>query len=111
LPKKPQIKGGVNSKGLKPDSQPIFLLWVCVDSVCPFADIADCGVKLRTLFPAIVIGAILGLALGYTLNRVTAGIDDFSIWISDAYTGYNYDALFWTLGGVIVAWAIAFIRG
>jgi hypothetical protein len=66
--------------------------------------------RAKTFIPAILIGAVFGLAIGFTVHRATTyGTDNFTVWVSDVYSGYNYDSLFWTLGGVIVAAAIVLI--
>jgi hypothetical protein len=51
--------------------------------------------KVRIFIPAVLIGAVFGLAIGFTVHQATTyGTDNFAVWVSDVYSGYNYDSLF-----------------
>jgi hypothetical protein len=65
----------------------------------------------RRLFPAMIIGAVLGVAFGYTVHKLSKdGVGDFLIWINHKYLmSGNYDVYFWATGGAIVAATAAFM--
>jgi hypothetical protein len=55
----------------------------------------------------LVIGAVLGLATGFAVNTLAHG-SVFIVWL----TGRTWqDAVVWLVGGVIVAVAVAYLRG
>lgn len=59
------------------------------------------------LLAILVIGAVLGLATGFGVNTLSHG-SVFFVWI----TGRTWqDALAWLVGGVILAVAVAYLRG
>jgi H+/Cl- antiporter ClcA len=67
--------------------------------------------NLRIFIPAIVIGAVVGLAVGYITFKATGGRVDFVVWISpDHPSGHATDALMWMIGAMVVAGAVAFLR-
>jgi hypothetical protein len=70
----------------------------------------DCLMYLRRLVASAVIGAVLGLAIGYVAYKATGGLFDFSGWITQFGFGRPLDALLWALGGAIVGAAAAYLR-
>lgn len=59
------------------------------------------------LLSILIIGAVVGLAIGFSVNVHSRGSLFFS-WI----TGRTWqDALAWLVGGVAVAVAVAYLRG
>ena len=65
----------------------------------------------RLLFlPAILIGIIVGLAIGYIAYKATGGPLNFHGWMANEYFGNPVGAFQWAIGGVIVAVAAAYIR-
>lgn len=61
----------------------------------------------RILMAAGVIGAIVGLALGFSVFQFSGGHYNIVGFVVEYHRGR--DALFWLFGGVIVAGAIAFL--
>jgi hypothetical protein len=57
-----------------------------------------------------VIGAILGLAIGYVAYKATGGFFDIWSWATHPYSGRRVDALFWTIGGAAIGVAAAYFR-
>jgi hypothetical protein len=55
------------------------------------------------------IGAVVGLAIGYTVHRATGHSEDFITWINPLSTISYYwtDGLAWMMGGIIVGLAAA----
>jgi hypothetical protein len=67
--------------------------------------------NLRLFIPAALIGAVVGLAIGFTVHKATGELGDFSVWISPThYFGRPLEALIWMIGGIIVALAAAYLR-
>jgi uncharacterized membrane protein (Fun14 family) len=55
--------------------------------------------NVRLLLPAIVMGTVIGLAVGYSVYKVSGGIDDFVGWMSPSLLfGGDYDGYFWMTG-------------
>jgi hypothetical protein len=55
------------------------------------------------------IGAVVGLAIGYTVHRATGHSENFITWINPLSTISYYwtDGLAWMMGGLIVGLAAA----
>jgi hypothetical protein len=55
------------------------------------------------------IGAVVGLAIGYTVHRATGHSENFITWINPLSTISYYwtDGLAWMMGGIIVGLAAA----
>lgn len=71
--------------------------------------------NLQKLFLSLIIGAVLGLALGYSVYTIggKGSAPDFIYWVNrrNIFSGDRYyDAYFWALGGIIVAGAINLLR-
>lgn len=59
------------------------------------------------LLSILIIGAMLGLAIGFSVHELSRG-GVFFAWI----TGRTWqDALVWLVGGIIVAAAVAYLKG
>jgi hypothetical protein len=67
----------------------------------------------RTVIPAAIIGAVIGLAIGYTVASLQrGGVSSFMIWVGfgdPRYVDHAGDALAWAIGGAIVGAAAAFL--
>jgi hypothetical protein len=69
----------------------------------------------RTLIPATIIGAVISLAIGYTVASMkVGGAFSFMIWAGldskySADLGRADDAMAWVIGGAIVGAAAAFM--
>lgn len=59
------------------------------------------------LLSILIIGAMLGLAIGFSVHELSRG-GVFFAWIT-GHTGQ--DALVWLVGGIIVAAAVAYLKG
>jgi len=58
-----------------------------------------------------VIGAVVGLAVGYAIFASTYPLPyGFIEWLSDTHANRLADALLWTTLGAIVGGAVAYIR-
>jgi hypothetical protein len=67
--------------------------------------------KMPIFIASGVIGAVLGLATGFVTYKATAGWTvDFVRWATNESWGHPLDALCWTIGGIIVGIAAAYIR-
>jgi hypothetical protein len=57
------------------------------------------------------IGAVVGLAIGYTVHRATGHSENFVTWINPLSTISYYwtDGLAWMIGGIIVGLAAAYL--
>ncbi len=62
---------------------------------------------LRNYVPAVIIGAILGLAIGFAVYQLSGGTYNIVGYVLEFHR--SRDALFWILGGVFVAGAVAFL--
>jgi hypothetical protein len=63
------------------------------------------GMNIR-LLPAMIIGAVLALAIGYSVHELSGG-GLFREWVRlDAD-----DVVVWLIGGIIVAVAATFLKG
>ncbi len=62
---------------------------------------------LRNYIPAAIIGAIFGLALGFAVYQLSGGQYNIVGYLFEFHR--SRDALFWLLGGVLVAGAITFL--
>jgi len=63
-----------------------------------------------------VTGAVLGVATGFVVYKITVGAGMGGNFIEWAFPGHGYvsnpeDALAWTIGGAIVGAAVGYIRG
>jgi hypothetical protein len=59
------------------------------------------------LLSILIIGAMMGLAIGFSVHEFSRG-GVFFAWI----TGRTWqDALVWLIGGIIVAAAVAYLKG
>jgi len=67
--------------------------------------------NLKTIIPAAIIGAVVGLAIGYTVFSLASGIGSFVVWagLDSMYIDHAEDALAWAIGGAIVGAAAAFL--
>lgn len=64
--------------------------------------------SVQRFIPAIVLGAVLGIAAGYSIYKIGGGRLDFLKWANPIYVfGGGYDVYLWAVGGVIVAGAIS----
>jgi len=60
----------------------------------------------------VILGAILGLAVGFITYNATGGAVDFLTWVSPGSFGNNArDALVWAIGGVSVGATAGYILG
>jgi hypothetical protein len=60
----------------------------------------------QRLFPAGAIGAVIGLAIGYTVEKLSHDhVGDFWDWINppNLFFGEGRDPIFWLVGGITVA--------
>jgi hypothetical protein len=61
----------------------------------------------RLLFlPAILIGIIVGLAIGYIAYKATGGPLNFHGWMANEYFGNPVGAFQWAIGGVSSPWPL-----
>ena len=60
-----------------------------------------------------IIGAVLGSATGFSVYKISGGIQTFLHWIStEGYLdAHPDDAAAWTIGGLIVGAAVGYLRG
>ena len=60
-----------------------------------------------------LMGAILGLATGFSIYKISGGFQTFLHWIStEGYLdAHPDDAAAWTIGGLIVGAAVGYLRG
>jgi gas vesicle protein len=68
----------------------------------------------KTIIPAAIIGAVIGVAAGYTVASLSKfATFGFMIWagLDSQYANFSHagDALAWTIGGAIVGAAGAFL--
>lgn len=68
--------------------------------------------NLRTAIPASMIGAVVGLAIGYTVASFAGSAGSFLVWagFDQKYVDHADDAVAWAIGGAIVAISAAFLR-
>jgi hypothetical protein len=71
--------------------------------------------NLQRFLLSLLIGAVLGLALGYSIYMIgdRGAVPDFLYWVNrkNMFSGdHYYDAYFWALGGMVVAGAINLLR-
>jgi hypothetical protein len=65
----------------------------------------------RLLFvPAVLVGIIVGLAVGYVAYKATGGPLNFHGWMANEYSGHPVGAFLWAIGGAVVFVAAAFIQ-
>jgi LDH2 family malate/lactate/ureidoglycolate dehydrogenase len=65
----------------------------------------------RLFLAGAVIGAVLGLAIGYVTHKATGGLGDFFVWINpEHFFGRFHDAMSWMIGGIVVGIAATFLR-
>lgn len=62
----------------------------------------------KRLVSVLVIGAVLGLAIGFSVNKFSSSGTLFFDWITRRTWG---DALAWLVGGTAVSWAVTVLRG
>ena len=68
---------------------------------------------LKTVIPSAIIGAVIGVALGFTVASLSGTASfGFMLWagLKIAGAGHGGDALAWTIGGALVGAAAAFLR-
>jgi hypothetical protein len=66
--------------------------------------------NIRPFIALGIIGAIVGLAIGYVAYKATGGLFDIYNWATREFGGRPLDALFWTIGGAAVGFALAYLR-
>jgi UPF0716 family protein affecting phage T7 exclusion len=64
---------------------------------------------LTRLISAAVIGAVVGLAIGFTVHDLSGGYVSFRSWIHVTASVGSYNPIYWLLSGVIVAVAAVFL--
>jgi hypothetical protein len=61
--------------------------------------------KLQRLLPVLILGGVPGVAIGYSVYKLSSGGGvEFSHWVR-----YFDDVYYWAIGGAIVAGALSFI--
>lgn len=61
------------------------------------------------LLPAVLIGIIFGLVIGYVAYKITGGSLNFHGWMANEYFGHPVGAFLWAIGGALVAVTAAYI--
>jgi uncharacterized membrane-anchored protein YitT (DUF2179 family) len=65
----------------------------------------------RMLFlPALLVGLIVGLTIGYIAYKITGGTLNFHGWLANEYFGHPIGALLWAVGGALVAMAATYFK-
>jgi len=62
------------------------------------------------LLPAILVGIIIGLAIGYVAYKITGGSLNFHGWMANEYFGQPVGAFLWAIGGALAAVIAAHIK-
>ena len=64
-------------------------------------------VWLKNYVPAVIIGGIVGLAVGFAIYEMSGGTYNIVGYVFEFHRGR--DALFWMFGGIFVGGAITFL--